>query len=195
MRVEAWPGVARNQVGVMARRSRDRAVLPLVLLAASLFGCATPRSPSAFEGGSPEMRPEIFFAGTTSSSGVLETTSGAPTRRLHATGSGQTLPDGDLRLVQHITFDQDAPTARTWLLRRVDTHRYTATLTDATGPVTGEAYGDLFHLRYRMQSPVGGEMEQWLYLQPDGRTVLNEATVSVLGITVAHLSERITHED
>jgi hypothetical protein len=33
-----------------------------------------------------------------------------------------------------------------------------------------------------------------MYLQPDGRTVMNEATVRVLGIVAAHLSERITHE-
>jgi hypothetical protein len=37
-------------------------------------------------------------------------------------------------------------------------------------------------------------MEQGLYLQPDGRTVMNEAAVSVSGVVVAHLSERIAHE-
>jgi hypothetical protein len=163
------------------------------LLAVTLGGCRDTLPPSAFADGTPEMRPEIFFAGATSSSGVQETPSGAPTRRLHVTGAGDILPDGSLRLVQHITFDHDEPTTRTWVLRRLDAHHYTATLTDASGPVQGEAYGDLFHLRYPMQSPVGGEMEQWLYLQPDGRTVVNEATVSVLGITVAHVSERITH--
>ncbi len=159
-----------------------------------LGSCATALPPSAFEDGTPELRPEIFFAGTTSSSGVLETRSGAPTRRLHVSGSGETLPDGSLRLVQNIRFDQDAPTVRTWVMRRLDDHHYTASLTDASGPVQGETYGDLFHLRYPMKSPFGGEMEQWLYLQPDGRTVVNEATVSVFGITVARVSERITHE-
>jgi hypothetical protein len=38
-------------------------------------------------------------------------------------------------------------------------------------------------------------MEQWMYLQPDGHTVLNEATVRVFGVVVSHLSERITHEN
>jgi hypothetical protein len=71
----------------------------------------------------------------------------------------------------------------------------TATLTDASGVVKGETYGDLFHLRYPMKTPVGGHMEQWLYLQPDGHTVMNEATVRLFGVVVAHLSERITHED
>lgn len=165
---------------------------PLVIAAAGLAGCAGALPPSAFEGGSPQMRPEVFFAGTTRSSGVLENRSGAPTQRLHIQGDGRTLPDGSFQLVQSVTLDRDAPKTRTWIMRRVDEHRYTATLTDASGPVEGEAYGDLFHLSYDMASPAGGRMEQWMYLQPDGRTVVNEATVSLLGVVAARLSERIT---
>lgn len=150
--------------------------------------------PAAFESGGPAMRPELFFAGSTTSSGVLEDASGAPTRRLHVRGTGAAQPDGSFRLDQSITFDTDPPTQRSWSLRPVDAHRYTGTLTDAAGPVEAEAFGDVFHLRYPMRSPAGGRMEQWLYLQPDGRTVVNEAIVRLLGVVVAHLSERITRE-
>ncbi len=166
-----------------------------IFLAACLGGCAPALSPSAFEGGQPEMRPDLFFAGATSSSGVLENSAGAPTRRFHVTGSGMAQPDGSFRLDQTVTFDHDPPETRSWVMRRLDPHRYQATLTDASGRVEGEAYGDLFHLRYPMKTPVGGTMEQWLYLQPDGRTVVNEATIRVFGVVVAHLSERITRQD
>ena len=94
-----------------------------------------------------------------------------------------------------MTFDADRPVMRTWVMHRLDAHRYTATLTDASGTVEAQAYGDLFHLHYPMKSPPGGQMEQWMYLQPDGRTLMNVATVRVLGVVVARLSERITHED
>jgi Protein of unknown function (DUF3833) len=169
----------------------------LLLLATGLggFGCAPALPPSAFEGGVPKMRPEIFFAGITQSSGVLENRSGAPTHLFHVEGSGVMLLDGSFRLDQTVIFDGEAPERRTWVMRRLDAHNYTATLTDASGAVKGEAYGNLFHLRYPMKSPFGGQMEQWLYLQPDGRTVMNEATVRVFGVVVAHLSERITRED
>ena len=170
------------------------ATAPLLLAAASLARCAGALPPSAFAGGSPQMRPEVFFAGTTRSSGVLENRAGAPTQRLRVQGQGQTLPDGSFQLVQSVTLDRNAPKTRTWVMRRVDEHRYTATLTDASGPVEGEAYGDLFHLSYRMASPLGARMEQWLYLQPGGRTVVNEATIRLLGVVVARLSERITQE-
>ena len=176
----------------------SKSICTLMLLTTGLsgFGCARALPPSAFEGGVPEMRPEIFFAGATTSSGILENRSGAPTRRFHVKGSGLTLPDGSFHLDQSVIFDQDAPQAcRTWVVRRLDAHTYTATLTDASGVVEGEAYGDLFHLRYPMKTPFGGQMEQWMYLQPDGRTVVNEATVRVFGVVVAHISERITRED
>ena len=138
------------------------------------------------------MRPEAFFAGTTTSTGLLETNSGAPTRQFHVEGKGQQLADGSFRLDQSVTLGQQAPKSRTWIIRRLGEHRYTATLTDASGPVTAEAYGNLFHLRYPLKSLPAGEMEQWMYLQPDGRTVMNEATVRALGVVVGHLSERIT---
>ena len=166
----------------------------LLLLAACLGGCKPVLQPETFAGGTPEMRPESFFAGATRSSGVLENFAGAPTARFHVEGSGQVLPDGGFRLEQTITFDQEPPRTRTWLLRRLDEHRYTGSLTDARGPVTAEAFGDLFHLSYPMQTPFAGWMEQWLYLQPDGRTVVNEASVRVLGVVVARLSERITRD-
>lgn len=140
------------------------------------------------------MRPESFFAGQTNSSGVVEDRAGAPTQRLRVAGTGLALPDGSFHLVQSVIVDQDAPQSRTWVMHRLDAHNYTATLTGASGPVEGQAYGNLFHLRYAMKRPFGGEMEQWLYLQPDGRTVMNAATIRVFGVVVAHLSERITHE-
>ena len=37
-------------------------------------------------------------------------------------------------------------------------------------------------------------MEQWLYLQPGGHSVLNQAQVTVLGIPYARLSETITRK-
>ena len=196
------PTATRTPLTVPGNASADsrpaatsKSIPALVLLAACLSGCAPTLAPSSFDGGTLQLRPEIFFAGATSSSGVLENRSGAPTRRLHVKGTGLAQPDGSFRLEQSITFDQDAPRTRTWVMRRVDSHHYTGTLTDASGAVEAEAYGDLFHLRYPMKNPFGGHMEQWMYLQPDGYTVVNQATIRVFGIVVAHLSERITHED
>ncbi len=154
-----------------------------------------PLEPADFAGTGPELRPERFFLGSTSSTGVLENRSGAPSERFHVEGTGRALPDGALQLDQTITFEHQPPTTRQWVLTETGPHHYSASLTDASGPVEAESYGNLFHLRYSMKQPSGGRMEQWLYLQPDGRTVVNEATVTWLGlVVVAHISERITNE-
>ena len=191
---EGMPAGRRSSM-IRRRPASRRRALCCVMLAGSLGlgGCAGGLAPSSFDGAEPVFRPEAFFAGTTRSTGVLQNRSGAPTQRFRVEGMGELLQDGSFRLEQRVSFGADAPTMRTWLLRRVDPHRYTATLTDAAGPVRAEAYGDLLHLEYAMKSPFGGWMEQWMYLQPDGRTVLNEATITVFGVVVARVSERIAH--
>ncbi len=123
---------------------------------------------------------------------MLETASGAPSQRFAVVGHGRVLPDGRFELDQTVTFDGRPPRERTWIMSRLDPHHYVADLTDASGPVRADAYGDLFHLRYRVEGVPLGTMEQWLYLQPDGRTVMNEGVVRVAGVVVRRLSERIT---
>lgn len=175
-------------------KTASRRLLLLAATAAGLSGCLGARPPERFAGEAPVMRPERFFAGVTRSWGVLETRGGAPSRTFRVEGRGRAEPDGSFTLVQTIAMEGEPVRTRTWRLRATGAHAYEGSLTDASGPVRGEAWGDLFHLSYAMRSPAGGRMEQWLYLQDDGRTVLNEATVRVLGVVVARLSERITNE-
>ena len=156
-------------------------------------GCIATLPAERFAAEEPQMRPEVFFAGATHSFGVLETRSGAPAKIFHVDGHGAAQADGTFRLDQTVTFDGQPPQRRTWLMRPTGPHAYRARLTDASGEVIGEAYGALFHLHYPYRSLA--RMEQWLYLQPDGRTVLNEATMTVAGVVVARLSERISRDE
>ena len=38
-------------------------------------------------------------------------------------------------------------------------------------------------------------MKQLMYLQPDGRTLMNEAKIRFAGVAAAHLSERISRDE
>ena len=162
------------------------------LSAVAVTACAPVLAPERFEGRGPEMRPERFFAGATESQGVLEDASGAPLQRFTVQGRGEALSDGAFRLDQTLAFEGQPTRTRTWLIRSTGPHSYTATLTDAAGPFAAEAYGDLFHLRYRLKGVPTGTVEQWLYLQADGRTVVNELVARVAGMTVRRVSERIS---
>jgi hypothetical protein len=180
-------------------RLQNRSIrLFLIGCFAALAGCVATLSPERFAASSPAFIPEEFFAGVTRGFGVVQSTRGVPSRQFTVVSEGRALPDGRFQLDQ--TIEQRTPgeanasvAKRTWIITRIDATRYSATLSDAAGPVTGEIHGNLFHLKYRFANPLV-TMEQWLYLQPDGRSVLNEGRISLPGIGIARISEIITRD-
>ncbi|HEY0776779.1 MAG TPA: DUF3833 family protein [Gemmatirosa sp.] len=165
-----------------------RALATVLLPCASACLARAPRHPAVDV--ARELRPERFFAGPTSGEGEL-VVRGRALQRFRVDGHGRTEPDGTFRLEQTIAMGDAAATTRTWRLRRLDARTYAATLSDARGPVSADVDGNRFHLRYEIRRP-DVVMEQWLYLQPDGRTVRNIATITVLGVPWARMSESIT---
>jgi hypothetical protein len=187
----------------MRRNTRTTRATALItsasLLIAALSGCISTIRPESFAVNSPVFLPEQFFSGSTRGSGILQANDGTPAKQISVISNGRMLPDGRFQLEQ--TISQNTPgspnvekTSRTWLMTKVDANHYTATLTDAAGPVTGEVHGNLLHLKYRFKKPFV-TMEQWLYLQADGRTVLNEARIHLPGRTIARISEIIVRQE
>lgn len=160
----------------------------------ALSGCLTANPPRSAPLSEPVMRPEAFFLGRTTGEGMLHLRTRAR-RAVRVESEGWPLDDGAFRLDQTITIQGDAPTTRTWRLRRdpAEPSRYTGTLSDASGTVAADVDGALLHIRYRMGAVT--TMEQWLTLQPDRRTVRNLSTVRALGVPIAWLDETITRAD
>ncbi len=177
----------------MKPRAAIFACLPLAVLAIGAASCERRADLPAFAGSRPLFTPETFFRGRAHSWGVIESSQGAPSRHLAVESAGAPMSDGAFRLDQTVRIDGGSR-RRTWIIRRLGEHRYTAALTDASGPVRAEAYGNLFHLRYGLKGMPGAVMEQWIYLQPDGGAALNEAVVRVLGVTVARIAEVIIRD-
>ncbi len=141
----------------------------------------------------PVFDPVQFFSGRTAGEGTLDVRFGSK-RPLRVESTGATQADGQFRLDQTITFGSGRVEARTWLLRRVDDTHFSATLSDAKGEVIAESSGNRFHLRYLLRQPAV-YVDQSLYLQPDGRSLLNQMQVSILGVPWARLSETIRRVD
>lgn len=171
------------------RRISRYAVLPVLLV---VSGCLSGYSVAKTPAPTPEFRPEHFFAGNTTGEGVLVTRLKAD-RRFQVASSGRSESDGAFVLDQTVKYANGQIEKRTFRMRRVDDFRYTGSLTGASGPVFARAEGNSFHVTYAIKRPAV-TMEQWIYLQPDGRTALNRATVKVLGIPVAHISETIRRD-
>ncbi len=173
---------------------RNRLHLPLLLvLAIALGGCAG-QPITSFERGRPFFDPMKFFAGRTHSWGIFETPSGQPKSILKTNTDGRTTTDG-LHFEQDLIFDDVKKSHRSWLIHRVDAHHYTATGTGIVGIARGTAYGNVFHMEFTLDAlpgnPLGHlHMSQWMYLQPDGVTMINRGTLTKAGVIVTQITEQ-----
>jgi hypothetical protein len=163
------------------------------LAAVVLTSCAT-KSVSDFKAGRPEFQPTTFFTGRTSSFGVMENRGGTPTQVVKTETTGEW--EGDtLRLEQDLSFGEEKTQHRSWRIRKIDTHRYEATANDIVGTARGEAYGNVFHWSFTLALSPGKpfanvRMSQWMYLQPDGKTMVNHSTIRKFGIVLAQVTEQ-----
>lgn len=132
---------------------------------------------------------ERFFSGRTEGRGTARIALSG-TSPIRSVGQGRILPDGTL-LLEHVVGQQGEPERRrTWRMRRVSPGRYTGTISDGRGPVTGEIHGNRFHVTYTTRDGYG--VDQWVTVNPGGRTATSRITFSRLGFTVARVEETIT---
>ena len=185
------------RMSVLIKQGRFSGVLAIMVVIVALNGCAS-KPPTAFEEGRPVFNPERYFAGHTHSWGVFETRSGNPSQILHTETDGQ-LQDGVLRFEQDLLFEGGKKQHRSWVIRQVDEHHFTATGTGIVGTARGVAYGNVFHLDFTLDAisgnPLGHvHMSQWMYLQADGVTMVNRDTITKAGVILTEITEQF-HKD
>jgi hypothetical protein len=140
----------------------------------------------------PAVAPEQFFVGRTEGEGVVQVMlSGRHAVRDH--GRGHLDRAGALVLDQVVEEEGKPARRRRWRLVRAGPNRVTGTLSDASGPVTGEIAGNVLHLRYR--SAEGPSVEQWLTFHPGGRSAHNRMVFRRFGLQVATVEETIRRVD
>ncbi len=161
-----------------------------LLAVLSLLACvgAPPLATAAPE---PRFDALAFFSGHTLGVGSLKKIlSGAEKTEVH--GAGQ-VENGTLVLNQIVKEGDKPVTRRTWRIHRDAPGHYSGTLTDASGPITGEAEGNRLHLAFTLKG--GLPTEQWLTLAADGRSAHNITVVKKFGLRVAVLDEEIRKTD
>jgi hypothetical protein len=163
-----------------------------LIAAVALAGCGSAAPAPELAAPRPLFRAGQFFSGRTEGRGTLKVVF-KDAQQVRVEGVGRAEPGGTLVLDQVVWRGSLKPQKRQWRIRPVGQGRYEGTLTDATGPVRGEVKGNLFHVRYPMKGGVNAE--QWIYLQPDGRTALNQMKITKLGVTVGRLEETIRKLD
>lgn len=139
-----------------------------------------------------EFTPHTGFSGHSEGNGKLGLFFGKQ-RLFHVESYGYDQADGNFRLDQTVTFQGQPSQKRSWIIKTIRQNHYTATLSDAAGPVTGHTNGSSLLLVYRLKGPL--IMHQTLKLMPDGKTIDNVGKITLLGIPVGHLHETITRKD
>lgn len=136
---------------------------------------------------SPHFVAETFFAGRTEGVGTLRIAFRKPvTVIVH--GHGVVAPDGAIMLDQTVLEGSKPATTRQWRIA-AGPERYTGSLSDAAGPVTGTVTGNRLHLVFAMKG--GLHADQQLDLAADGASAHNIMVITKLGMTVASLDETI----
>lgn len=139
----------------------------------------------------PRFDPLRFFEGRLEGRGRLDTIFASPVDIL--VESDGRVEGGTLHLTQVIHEGDKLARTRRWVIREISPGRYSGTLTDAEGAVTGRTIGNRLHLAFTMDG--GLPTEQWLTLSPDGRRAYNVLTVRKFGLPVAKLAEDIRKLD
>jgi hypothetical protein len=163
-----------------------RRYLALILLATA--ACVSAPSIDRLAAPAPVFAPERFFVGRTHGEGVLRVALRAPVRTI-VDGDGRIERDGTVVLTQRVQQGDKPVRQRRWRIHSDGAGRYTGSLTDAEGAVSGVTRGNLLHLSFHMKG--GLSVRQDLFLSSDGQSARNRMTVSKLGVGVAALDERI----
>jgi carbon monoxide dehydrogenase subunit G len=167
----------------MDRRVTLRLGLLLAVSAAASAGGPSPLRAQAAR----TFDPIAFFTGSTEGHGTVDEVLASP-RKIHVTGSGA-LKSGVFVLDQTVRIEGDPATRRQWQLRQTAPGRFSGSVTDATGPVTGVVTGQRMQINYKMKG--GMKVEQVLTVAADGRSAANRMKVRKLGIVVATVVETI----
>jgi hypothetical protein len=141
----------------------------------------------------PPTAPEHFFIGRTEGAGTVHMIlSGSHKVRDHS--RGRLDKTGALILEQIVEEEGKPALRRSWRLVRAGGNRISGTISDAVGPVSGEIAGSVLHLRYRAREG-NASVEQWITLQPGGRTASNRMVFRKFGLKAATLDSTIRKLD
>jgi hypothetical protein len=163
-------------------------------VAAPMKGLAAQTQFSGVADRGPVFDPMEFFTGHTRSWGVFENRRGEATGIIRTETHGRIVA-GELRMEQDLFFSGKPPQHRSWRMHRIDAHHFVATANDLVGTARGESRGNVFVwsfvLATKPGNPLGNvRMTQRMYLQPDGRTMINRDTIQKFGFVVAEVTEQ-----
>lgn len=161
--------------------------LAYLLVCLTLLGGCQPMKIEDFEGSTPRLVLEEYFAGTTRAWGIFEDRFGNLRREFKVDIVG-TWDGRTLTLEEDFVYSDGETDRRVWQIEKLDGNRYRGRADDVIGTAEGVARGKALSWSYDIVLKMGGSdlkvrFNDWLFLQ-DAEVMINRASVTKFGIEI-----------
>jgi hypothetical protein len=152
-----------------------------------LTGCGTVNI-NDYKETTPKLNIENYFEGDTYAWGVFQDRFGKVRRQFTVDIKGTWDEEAqELKLVEDFLYNDGQTEQRIWVIQKTGENTYTGMADGVIGVATGETAGNAFNFKYDFNLPVEGKIwkvsfDDWMYLNPDEKTLFNKATIKRFGI-------------
>jgi len=164
--------------------------LILFLSLAGSLGCASMR-PIDFSNNTPKFSIQDYFSTPRLGQGMFFDRFGTARTSFTAKLSGRNA-NGVLFLDELLTYSNGNTLKRTYVIKSIGENKFSLECPDLASPGTIEQSGNALQWKYSLKQDINGSIwtlkfNDWMFLQPDGETVLNRAIASKFGIDVGEV--------
>lgn len=170
---------------------RTSLAAPVLVAPAALTSCASGTSLEQFEAAPRQLVLEEYFAGKTTAYGLFEDRFHKVRRQFKVDITGEV--EGDrLTLTEKFVYDDGERDTRVWEIDILGNGQYRGTAGDVPVPAVGQASGNAFNWKYKVDLKVGDSVwnvgfNDWMFLMEDG-VLLNRAYVTRYGIEIGQVT-------
>lgn len=173
-----------------------RALLPGLLAATLLLGCASP-AVQDYAAERPVFDLRSYFNGHLTAHGMFTDRSGRVVKRFVVKMEGRWQGD-EGELDESFSYSDGSHQRRVWHLKRQADGGWQGRADDVVDTAEGAAGGNAFRWQYTLALPVDGRvinvhLDDWMYLI-DERTVLNRSAMSKFGVHLGDITLSISKD-
>lgn len=156
-----------------------------------IFGCTSGIDPKIYSKNSPKFDVRNYLNGPLEAHGILQNRRGEVTKTFTVTMVG-TWVGNEGKLEEHFVFSDGKTDQRTWNIKMIDDHNFTAKAHDTVGIAKGQQYGNALRMDYVLSVDVDGKkydisLNDWIYLIDD-KTAINVSQMTKFGFRVGTLN-------
>lgn len=166
-------------------------IISILVLFITLSAC-TAVDIRKYDGSVPELSIFDYFQGTTKGWGIVQNRKGELTRQFVVDINGYVNDQGELILDEDFHWRDGEKSTRTWIIGKIETHKYSGTAADVVNVAQGQSYGNVLNWQYTLNLKVDEstwkiDFDDWMFLQPDN-VLINKAEMKKFGFRVGEIT-------